>query len=315
MLKQLLYLSVFFSLGFDGWAQVVRIPDQVEVSSDTLVLGDIAGIDTPLAELAEIPIGHAPYPGHYRWLKRVDLERYLRKWGVDLRLVQIEMEDPVLITRASQGAPRELILRAVESFLKSERPDVEFLIEKINIPAQVILPQGDISVYVNLAGGLVHLNNISLKLDFIVDGEHHKSQWIQVALRARVLAVVTRRAVRYGYRLRSSDLVLREKELHRLDEFFASIDGAVGNVTKRKLQAGEIVREQDLKRPTLVKRGDDVTVIAQGNSFIVSTLGRARDGGSMGDHIQIENLHSKQTLRGIIVGERKVQVQFSETLP
>ena len=81
------------------------------------------------------------------------------------------------------------------------------------------------------------------------------------------------------------------------------------------MQAGEIVRQQDLKRPILVKRGDHVTVIARGNSFIVSTLGRARDGGSMGDSVQIENLQSKQTLRGIIVGERKVQVQFSETLP
>jgi len=309
MLK-LLYLATIFSLGINVSAQVVQIPEQVEVSSDTLVLSDIAGIDAQSAELAQIPIGHAPYPGHYRWLKRVDLERYLRKWGVDLRLIQIEMKDPVLITRASQGVPRELIRRAVESFLKMERPDLEFLIEKINFPGQVILPEGDISIHVNLAGGLVHLDQISLKLDFFVEGERYKSQWTRVALRARVLAVVTSRDVPYGYRLQSPDLVLREKELHRLDEFLTQIDGAVGNVTKRRLQAGEIVRRQDLKRPILVKRGDDVTVVARGNSFIVSTLGRARDGGSMGDYIQIENLQSKQTLRGIIVGERKVQVRF-----
>ena len=65
-MNKLTFLLLCFCLVSSGLSQVIEVEDRVEVSGDTLVLGDIAQIGNRFAILSEIPIGYAPYPGHYR---------------------------------------------------------------------------------------------------------------------------------------------------------------------------------------------------------------------------------------------------------
>ena len=151
-------------------------------------------------------------------------------------------------------------------------------------------------------------------LDFFVDGKHTKSQWARIHASALSKVVVLARPVAYGQRLQRSDLTLMERSFSRLESFYTDPDRVVNLVAKRGLEAGQVLDASHLKTPRLVARNDVVTVIVQGRTFRISTLGKARDGGTLGDTIEVENLESHQLLRVEVIGNKTVRVLLPEEI-
>ena len=313
-MNKLTFLLLCFCLVSSGLSQVIEVEDRVEVSGDTLVLGDIAQIGNRFAILSEIPIGYAPYPGHYRWLGKADLERLLRRFGADMAQISLKMADRVLITRASQTLSRELIRDHVESFLHSKAPNLQLSIKRIDLPKEIILPKGQPDINVSLSGELRNLEHVTLKLNLSVDGRHQKSQWVRVILSARSAVLVATRDLPYGHRLGSSDVRVEEKELRHLNGAISESSQVVGQVTKRPLKTGDTLTSRDLKQPVLVRRGEAITLTARGHNFVVSTTGKARSQGAMGDYIEVENMNSRQRVYGFVTGNRSVEVKLPEAV-
>jgi flagellar basal body P-ring formation protein FlgA len=304
--------SVFFcvsALLFQiGLAQVVRVPARVEVRADNLVLADIAEIHPPSSELAAVPIGYSPYPGHYRWLDRSDLEKCLRKQGLSPSRVRIEMEDRVLLTRQTQSLGPEQMRKTVEAFLAERHPELRFRLDHIEMPGEILLPEGEVVVQVDHGQSVTSLNPLSLKLDFLISGRRVRSQWVRVKAVAIANLVTTRREIEFGRELQPSDLQVEEREVDRLGEYYLDVEPLLGTAAKRAFRVGEPIRRTEVRSPTLVKRGDVVTVLSKGANFSISTLGRAREAGTLGDQVLVENLDSKQPVRGIVTGGRQVEV-------
>ena len=51
-----------------------------------------------------------------------------------------------------------------------------------------------------------------------------------------------------------------------------------------------------------------MTLIVRSKTFRISTIARARDKGSNGDSITVENLGSKQLVLATVIGNRTVEV-------
>ena len=294
--------------------QTVRVPKRIEVTSETLTLGDIARIEPESGRLSELPIGYSPYPGHYRWLEKSYVLEQFRKGAVDLHEVRLEMPERVFITRQSQVVGRVAVTEAVREALESLRPDLSFDITRIEVPQDVVLPRGELKIQVGLPSPLNRLDGLSLKLDFFVDGKQAKSQWARIYASALAKVVVLARPVAFGQRLKRADLTLAERTLSRLGSLYFNLERLVNLVAKRSLEAGQVLDASHLKTPRLVARNDVVTIIAQGQTFRVSTLGKARDGGILGDTIQVENLDSHQLLRVEVIGNKTVRVPLPEEI-
>ena len=310
-LSQLFVLGSLLPLAL---GQTVRVPERIEVTSETLSLGDIAQIEPESDRLSAFPIGYSPYPGHYRWLEKSYLLEQFKRGAIDLHNLRLEMPERVLITRQSQVVGRSAIREAVRGAFEAYRSDLTFDIVRIDVPQDLILPRGELRVQVVLPDPLNHLDGLSLKLDFFVDGKHAKSQWARIYASALSKVVVLSRPVAYGQKLQRSDLTLMERSFSRLESFYSDPDRVVNLVAKRGLEAGQVLDASHLKTPMLVARNDVVTVIAQGRTFRVSTLGRARDGGTLGDTIQVENLESHQLLRVEVIGNKTVRVSLPEEI-
>jgi flagella basal body P-ring formation protein FlgA len=86
-----------------------------------------------------------------------------------------------------------------------------------------------------------------------------------------------------------------------------------GQVARRALAAGTVVRQGDLAKPELVARGDVVTIVYEIPGMVLTLRGRANEAGAQGDMIAVTNPQSKKILQAQVIAPGKVSV--SAALP
>jgi flagella basal body P-ring formation protein FlgA len=93
----------------------------------------------------------------------------------------------------------------------------------------------------------------------------------------------------------------RRAPVHALDEL-------LGMEARRAIQVGEMIYTDLIASPLLVKRGESITVVAQGGGIRVTTTARARQDGARGDLVQVESLDTKTRYDARVVGRREASV-------
>ena len=288
-------------------ATASAVPDRVEVDTEQISLGDLlVGLEGPAARTR---VGYAPYPGHHRWVSRKEILGTIERLGLDPSRWNIP--DRVLIVRGSRTVSELQVREAIEDFVERQFPGLRIQIEEIEMPQEVVLPLGDVEIRINDRNPPAHLRGSTLRLDFYVDGSVKGSQWARVTATAVGEVAVLKRSLDYGETLTASAVALEKRELKVLDDYFASLDLVLGAVARKKLTVGEIVQRRDIREALMVKRGDVVTLLAKGPRFTLSTSARARDNGSRGDSITVENLDSRQVVQARVVDAGVVETLVS----
>ena len=291
-------------LAGEAQAQVVRIPDRVEVREEHLTLGDLCpGV---IADLADLSFGYAPYPGQVRWLSRSEVLSALRRAGYDNP--QVQMAEKVLVTRASQTLTVGMVKAAVARYFATAYPKFEMDVTELEVPQDIALPAGKLELSVDSTQVPTRLDGVTLKLRVSIDGKTDRSQWVHVRARAHGRVVTTTRPVGFGEVLNRSNLELEDKVVDQLEGLETDVDLVAGSVAKRALQAGDVVTSRDINQPVLVKRGDLVTMVARLKNLTISASARARDSGGRGDLIVVQNLDSRQLVEARIVAPNRVEV-------
>lgn len=83
---------------------------------------------------------------------------------------------------------------------------------------------------------------------------------------------------------------------------------ALGRIAARPLSAGAALGASDLKSPRLVKRGDQVTLIARRGGLEVRSLGRALGDAGEDEVVNVENSSSRRQVRGRVNARGEVEV-------
>ena len=126
-----------------------------------------------------------------------------------------------------------------------------------------------------------------------------------------VEAAVLARDVDRNNVLRSSDVIVERRPKTEVGNDPASRDRAVGMQTRRQLRAGQALRSSDLAKPDLVQRDQNVTLIYESTGLYLTVRGKAIDGGTEGDVVSVLNLQSKRTVSGVVVGRGQVAVSVA----
>ena len=122
-------------------------------------------------------------------------------------------------------------------------------------------------------------------------------------------AVVLTRPVAANDVLRAADIttVRRPKT-----EFAANIvtnpEQAIGLAVRRAMRPGDVVRQTELAKPEVVARNDNVTITYQVPGITLTMRGKALDGGSLGDTVNVLNVQSKRSIQATIAGPGHVVV-------
>lgn len=85
-------------------------------------------------------------------------------------------------------------------------------------------------------------------------------------------------------------------------------DSAIGQVTRRPVQLGQALLSNYLKPPTIIRRGQNITLLARLNSFEVRSSGEALMDGAVGQRIKVLNRRSKRVVEGVVSPDSTVFV-------
>ena len=126
-----------------------------------------------------------------------------------------------------------------------------------------------------------------------------------------VEAAVLARGIERNEVIKSSDVVIERRPKAEVGNDVAGRDGAVGMQARRQLRAGQALRVADLAKPDLVTRDQNVTLIYESSGLYLTIRGKALEGGTEGDVVNVLNLQSKRTVSGIVVGRGQVSVAIA----
>jgi flagellar basal body P-ring formation protein FlgA len=126
-----------------------------------------------------------------------------------------------------------------------------------------------------------------------------------------VEAAVLARGVERNEVLKSSDVLIERRPKTEVGNDAAGRDNAVGMQARRQLRAGQALRVNDLSKPDLVTRDQNVTLIYESSGLYLTIRGKALEGGTEGDVVNVLNLQSKRTVSGVVVGRGQVSVAIS----
>ena len=89
---------------------------------------------------------------------------------------------------------------------------------------------------------------------------------------------------------------------------FQSIDQVVGQQVLSAIPAEKVLRQDHVRPPLLIRRGDVVTVYARSTGIRVRTNARAKENGSLGELINVESLLERKTYLARVSGIHEVEV-------
>jgi flagellar basal body P-ring formation protein FlgA len=123
-----------------------------------------------------------------------------------------------------------------------------------------------------------------------------------------VEAAVLTRDVERSEVLKSSDVIAQRRPRAEVGSDAAARRLAVGMQMRKQLRAGQALRVSDLTKPDLVQRDDNVILIYESTGLYLTIRGKAMEGGTEGDVVNVLNLQSKRTVSGVVIGRGQVAI-------
>lgn len=273
----------------------------------------ITGPDCALTrDLASIFITKAPKPGQKIRIRKSYLEHRLRSSGLPLDDVSLNLPEKVTVTRKSQTLNPEWVRRVFEAYLDRTEPyksgEWELVSLKTGSPPK--LPAGGLT-YRTMAHPSANPAHVNLTIYLSVNGREVGRIRAAGRLNLYICAVVAAKRLVHGRKIRAGDIKPARVNISRTRKgVLTDMSRAVGLVTRRRVQAGQPILARDLIKDSAVKRGDMVTIVAESGALRVTAVGQAKQGGAVGDNIQVLNLGSKKMLIAKVVSSSTVSVNF-----
>ena len=202
---------------------------------------------------------------------------------------------------------RDTAIRAVRSrlpesrgkyFLSAGALDSRLRLAKCAVPLDAIPPSGGnsgarMTVGVRCAAG---------------------NQWtvyVPVTIEVELPVLILQRALGRDARVADADVQLQTRRVSGLASSFVS-DKAVlqGRHLKRALPAGSPLTMDALDVDVVVRRGQQVTLLAQTGSLEIRAQGHAHSEGGIRDRIRVQNTNSLKIVEGVVVNAGTVRVEM-----
>lgn len=121
--------------------------------------------------------------------------------------------------------------------------------------------------------------------------------------------VTASRPVKRNELLQAGDLALAERDLANLSQgYFTELEQVDGSQARRALQPDQVIAPANIQLPPMIKRGDQVVIIANSGSIKVKMPGEALSDGAFGQQIRVRNTRSQRIVHARVIAPGQVEV-------
>ena len=294
----------------------VTVKKRVEIKGKEIRLNDLAVITGPdgalKRDLGQVFITNAPPPGRNIKIQRDYIAHRLRASGLPLNLVKWNLPQTVFVTRASRTLKADFVRKVLDAYCSRTEPYKSGDWELVNLKTGQlpVIPVGELT-YKVVPESSSNAVRITLTIYLNVNGEAAGKVRASARINLFGRVAVAVRTMEKGSVIKASDLKIARVNLNRVRKsVIRDPRQALGMSCRRRIHQGQPVFERDLIKHAAVKRGDMVTIVAESGALRVSTAGRAKENGSVGDNIAVINLNSKKVIMAQIVDQSTVRVNF-----
>jgi len=313
----LLFGALLFCLANEALALEVRVLERAEVTSAKISLGEVATFssdaDPRLPELKEIVLGKAPAPGKSLVLDRAFLVRRLgRLEGQrDLRLL-LPAELQVTRQQGQRIGKDELehiFSGYVREHMRWSPEDVS--IRDVVAPQSLSLPGGTVRHRIRPLGRTEYLGTVAVLVTFFVDGVEQQTVRVSGYVEVKRQVVVASRDLRRGQEIGRDMVTVKPMTLSgSAVSALSRPEKVMGMEPVQAIRAGEPILPCMLRAAPVVRRGEQLVLIAESGNLKVTTTARALDNGYEGDQVRVTNATSGRQVLGRVIGPRRVLVAF-----
>lgn len=136
---------------------------------------------------------------------------------------------------------------------------------------------------------------------------------VYVPVRVKVMepVVVAARPLGANHILTAGDLKIAQMDINSLHQsYHKRISKVVGMQLKYPLSVGMVIRPSSIKRQKIVKRGDQITLVAKAGAMEVRMSGVAMADASIGQKVRVKNSSSSRIVEGVVNGPGVVMVNM-----
>lgn len=120
---------------------------------------------------------------------------------------------------------------------------------------------------------------------------------------------VASRPLTRGTILSAADLRRERRDLTTLSGGYETgAAGVVGKQLQRPLRAGEVIPSRALSSALVIKRGEQVTILARQGGMEVASSGIALHNAAMGERLQVRNRSSQKLVEGTVIAAHKIEI-------
>jgi flagella basal body P-ring formation protein FlgA len=129
--------------------------------------------------------------------------------------------------------------------------------------------------------------------------------WVRIFAKA----LVTARPLSRGATVDADDIVAVRLEVSKLNRgYYLEPADVIGKILRRSLPTGRALTPHVLRAPLMVRRGDNVIILAESTGLQVRMKGEALQDAARGQRVSVRNLRSKRVVEGTAVEPGLVQV-------
>jgi flagella basal body P-ring formation protein FlgA len=276
------------------------------ISGDVVTVGDLF---TNTGGSAQHVLAPAPVIGGNLALSASDLQRVVKTFRLNCK---DKIDNGINLERDAIAIDNTKIVDALNNSDLKSRIETDAQIQITNLQDAVIIPGHQAP---DLTVSDINFNKDNKKfsavLNIMRDNKTLKQVTVEGMASVMIHVPVLKFAMTYDTAITENDIgeiTIPQAQL-RGDTIFNKED-LIGMTAKRTIPAGQIITQQDVTPPVLVKRNDLVTIIYKSGAVQLSAKARSLGNGSRGDNLQFMNMTSKKTFDAKVTGPQLAEVNL-----
>ncbi len=207
----------------------------------------------------------------------------------------------IKILRSRQNVSRMELERKIKNQLLSLCANCEYQIQINSVPQN--LPS-DWAVDLN-----VDLNKSIVMIPVYSESQSEKKGWVTAEIKKHAQAAVLNRSIKIGDVITAEMLIVEKRLIQNQVDAVLEAKNIIGMQANRFLSAGQILSYRDLKKETIMKKGQIVKAIFGKGQFDISISAIVEEAGAVGDVIKVKNMDSNKMFAALVVDRGLVKIE------